>query len=300
VPRSPDKKNLLLILLGYDKPGIIAEVSKTLGKYNINIEFSQMVAREDIFLMELQTDISAASLPPANIRKVLSEHMSEMGISTMFQSEDVFNRKKRVILFDISGSFIGKETMLEIARQTGINEKELKSTFDKEPLALCNDLAAGLEGLSLDVFEKISRAFTVTSETTELLQTLKIMGYRIGLISNTLNIFTESMGKAIGLDFVYDFRVAVNDDDRTIEAKISSEQPYPFEKEKILNHIMERESLAAEDIIILSDKGRDVGKTPGIRFEFDMKAILDLFNQHILSKENIVGILGSFGIERLK
>ena len=54
VPRRPEKQNLLMILVGIDKPGIIATSSALLGKYNANIEFAQTIAREGIFLMEHQ------------------------------------------------------------------------------------------------------------------------------------------------------------------------------------------------------------------------------------------------------
>ncbi|MCP4041756.1 MAG: hypothetical protein GY731_07330, partial [Gammaproteobacteria bacterium] len=67
VPRSSDRKNLLLILVGYDKPGIVSRISDQLSNYRVNIEFSQMIARAGVFLMELHADITQGVLPLENL-----------------------------------------------------------------------------------------------------------------------------------------------------------------------------------------------------------------------------------------
>ncbi len=94
VPRSSDKKNMLLVLIGSDKPGIIAAISESLSKYNINIEFSQNIARAGMFLMELLADISRCTLPVQNLKTELKKTMNSLNINTMFQTEDVFNKKR--------------------------------------------------------------------------------------------------------------------------------------------------------------------------------------------------------------
>ncbi|MBN1797554.1 MAG: hypothetical protein JW822_03195 [Spirochaetales bacterium] len=298
VARSAEKKNLLLILLGYDKPGIIAEISKTLSNYNINIEFSQMVARADIFLMELQTDISRSSLPVKNLKDVLKEHMSAMGISTMFQDEDVFNKQKRIILFDIRNSFIPRELIAEIMKQTGIKSSAI-SYYAGDALAAMQKSVEYLEGLSVEVIEKLSACFSVTPDTMELVQTLKVMGYKIGLITPALHLFSEAKQPGLGLDYVFDCRIEVNDDDKTVTGTLSSEKPVFSDHKGITEKIKQGEKLSDQDIILLSDKNKKLAQTPGIRFNFEMKILLEYHNQHILSNENIIGILGSFGIPKL-
>ena len=91
---------MLMILLGRDRPGIIATVADILKTYNINIEFSDMIARERIFLMELMVDIRHCAIPLENLQEVLRERMGALTINALFQSEDVFNKKKRILLFD--------------------------------------------------------------------------------------------------------------------------------------------------------------------------------------------------------
>jgi phosphoserine phosphatase len=297
VARSAEKKNMLLILLGYDKPGIIAEISETLGSYNVNIEFSQMVAREDIFLMELHTDISHSALPVKNLENELKKHMSAMGISTMFQTEDVFNKQKRIILFDIGDSFISKKLVPEIMKQTGIKASSV-SFYTGDVHAAVGKAAACLEGLPAEVIEKLSACFAETANTMELLQTLKVMGYKIGLITPAVNIFSEKIKAGLGLDYMFDVKLDVNDDDKAITGTFSAHKTLITSIEKIVQELIESEGVSREDIILLSDKDKKLEQTPGIRFDFDMKLLLEFYNQHIVSGENMIGILGSFGIPR--
>ncbi|HPE44906.1 MAG TPA: ACT domain-containing protein, partial [Deltaproteobacteria bacterium] len=124
-PRGVEKKNMLVTLVGKDKSGIIATITEKLGAYNINIEISEVVAREDIFLMDLLCDVSSSALPTENLKTAIREAMQAIRISTMFQTEDVFNKKKKIILFDVAGSFMDALTMREIMIQAGIQRQSV-------------------------------------------------------------------------------------------------------------------------------------------------------------------------------
>ena len=71
------------------------------------------------------------------------------------------------------------------------------------------------------------------------------------------------------------------------------------DRQQIFAKLKERESVGEEDITIITDLDMQTLGTPGIRLQFNMKIILDYFNQHILNREALIGLLGSFGIPRL-
>lgn len=300
VPRDPNKKNVLLILIGNDKPGIIATISKTMSDHNINIEFSQVVAREGIFLMELLTDVSNCNLPIDNLKKVLSYKMLALNINTMFQTSDVFNKKKRVIVFDISSSFIDTITMREILNQADIKADVLKSKYPADDVSKSlHNAAALVDNLPLDLINSIIESINITPSTTELLQTLKIMGYKIAVISNAFTIFTDFMKKKLDIDYAFGCDIPINDDLKTVEGDLGKEFFIPNYKEKLISQIMAKESIARDDITIIRDSAASGENGSGIGLVFSMKVMLDYFNQHILTKDALTGILGSFGIPRL-
>ena len=297
VARSPEKKNLLLILVGKDAPGIIAAISESLSRYDINIEFAKTIAREGIFLMELLTDISRCAIPLENLRSVLSGNMSSMNIKTMFQTEDVFNKKKRIILFDMASSFIDRGRLDEILRLTGTDWRELASAYSVErALPSLQAAASYLDGAPLDLMTRIMEKIEITPGTTELVQTLKIMGYRVALMSNAFSFFTDFLKEKLDIDYCFGIKVRVDDDTRTIVGELDPDADKNRNRERIIAGIAEKESIDQEGITIISDEG--FRETPGIRLSFDMAILLDGYNKHVISKEKLLGILGSFGIPR--
>ena len=86
IPRGLEKKNILVTLVGKDKAGIIAAITEKLGTYNINIEVSEVVARENIFLMDLMCDVSHSALPTDNLKAAIRDTMLSIQISSMFQA----------------------------------------------------------------------------------------------------------------------------------------------------------------------------------------------------------------------
>ena len=299
VPRGLERKNILVTLVGKDKAGIIAAITEKLGTYNINIEVSEVVARENIFLMDLMCDVSHSALPTDNLKAAIRDTMLSMQISSMFQAEDVFNKKKKIIMFDIAHSFMDSTTMREVMKQALIKPEALmRSSSGETDLAYMHATASLLEGLPFSVIETVMNATEISQGTQELLQTLKIMGYKIGLITNGFGFFTNALKKRLGIDYVYGFELPIDDDSQAVIGDLPAGLMQPVEKAKIIAGIMKAERIDEEDITIISDRDIDYPTTPGIRLIFNMKLMLDLVNQHALSKDSLTGLLRGFGMPR--
>ena len=299
VPRSSDRKNLLLILVGRDKPGIVSRISEQLSHYRVNIEFSQMIARTGVFLMELHADVTQAALPLENLISVLQQEMQAVDISTMFQSEDVFNKKKRVVCFDLSASFIAPESLGEILKQTGIEAEEIGKLFPvDQPHTAVRKAAELLQGLPGEVATRVAEAIDITAPSVELIETLKIMGYKVVLNTTAFGFFTEILVRKAALDGCYGYEVLVDDDSQALTGELSPDFE-PLDRGRLSSALTAREGVAVEDIAIIGDDGAPgTEETPGIRIDFNMRVLLDYVNQRILSREHLLGMLGSFGIPR--
>lgn len=289
VARNPEKKNMLVILSGTDHPGIIASISQLLGKYSINIEFADNIGREGIFLMELMTDISSCTIPLENVRNTLYEAMAKMGIKALFQTEDVFNKKKRLLLFDICGNMMDTFQRNEIILQAGLDGKQIETLLLSASEYEC---AKKLEGLPYAAYETIISSMHTTSETTELIQTLKIMGYSIGLISTASIQFIEQLAQKTGIEHYYGIPYEVDGDSKTFTGAISYEYS-GINRQSIINRIVTEHTIDSKDITIITSGQSN--PLPGIHPFFNLDTILGLFNKHSLSRENLYALLGSFG-----
>lgn len=294
VPRDFDKKNLLMILVGVDREGIIATIAELLGKYKINIEFAKTVAREGVFLMELLTDVSNCTIPFDNLTVVLRQNMDAMKIKTIFQPHDVFNKKKRIVLFDITKSFIDKAVMDEIGAQTGVSRELLLKLYSPvKPFDSLQAAASRLESLPYEIVNTIVEKTEVTLETVELFQTLKILGYKIVLVSTAFTFFTDFLKRKLDLDYAYGAPLGIDDDTKTFVGEFHQGNS-GCTMETIIADLAQKESVSREDITVICDA--DFGAAPGIKAVFDMGTIIEYVNKRIITKDNLAGVLGSFGI----
>jgi phosphoserine phosphatase len=297
VPRSPDQQNLLLILLGNDQPGIIASVSETLGKYRANIEAAQTIGREGMFLMELLTDVSQCRVPLPNLMATIEAAMQAKGMKTIFQTEDVFNKQKRGIVFNVTQSLVEPTLCAEILQQTGLGADSLASAYrSREPLAALRHAAACLEGLPAAVMSTIVEGINPSRGSMELMQTLKTMGYKIALVSHAFTPLTEHLKLRLGLDYSRGVRLHSDDDSQACLGGVSEEDYAAIDPERMTAQIAEQEGISQDEVAFISDAG--LPGAPGLRLEFDLGQLLHLFNQHVISSNNLVGILGSFGLPR--
>jgi ACT domain-containing protein len=297
VAREPGKRNILAILIGHDQPGIIAAACEVLGKHEANIEFAKTVAREGIFLMELLVDASHCTIPLTNLQSSVVRALSDLEIRAMFQTEDVFNKKKRVILFDLGQSLIDAAQLEELMEHTSLTPEALAALHrPTEPLASLRGTAELLDGMSADVLATVAGGLSATSDSLELLQTLKVMGYSIVLVSTALAPFTDPLPERLGIEHCYGVRLPIDDDARTVVGEISEEDFLAVRAATLVPRIALREGVTEDDVAVVTDVGLDV--SPGIHLRLDLERLLSLYNERALSPDQLLGLVGGLGLPR--
>lgn len=86
----------VLTVIGHDKVGIIASVSKILADAKINILDISQTIMQDMFTMIMLVNIEKCTHPFDVIAKRLDEAGESMGLSIRIQHEDVFNSMHRI------------------------------------------------------------------------------------------------------------------------------------------------------------------------------------------------------------
>jgi ACT domain-containing protein len=86
----------VISVIGKDRVGIIAGVTKILAEANVNIlDISQTIMQE-IFTMVMLVDISQANILFTRLSKALKDLGADMGMSIQIQHEDIFNSMHRI------------------------------------------------------------------------------------------------------------------------------------------------------------------------------------------------------------
>ena len=86
----------VITVLGRDKVGIIAGVSRLLADNGINILDISQTIMQDIFTMIMLVDIKEAKASFAEVSTLLDALGEELGVKITIQHEDIFNSMHRV------------------------------------------------------------------------------------------------------------------------------------------------------------------------------------------------------------
>ena len=86
----------VVTVVGKDRVGIIAQVCAALAENNVNVLDISQTVMQGYFTMMMVVDVSAATLPLAQLCQAMEDKGAEMGLSIRLQREDIFNAMHRV------------------------------------------------------------------------------------------------------------------------------------------------------------------------------------------------------------
>jgi phosphoserine phosphatase len=147
---SGEKENHVVTVLGEDKPGIIAAVSTFFHQQHINIESCKMIARGKFFSMEMAINTSRMHVEPPmshpeaieKMKLALRDLCSTLNQSVVIQSENVFHRGKKLVVFDVESSLIQESSLRDFLKRiegrikAGNGEVEVRDGGDDRMQAL--------------------------------------------------------------------------------------------------------------------------------------------------------------------
>ena len=86
----------VVTVVGKDRVGIIASVCVKLAEYNVNVLDISQTVMLGYFTMMMVVDVSACSVPLADLVSLMDEMGKGMGLSIRVQREDIFEAMHRI------------------------------------------------------------------------------------------------------------------------------------------------------------------------------------------------------------
>lgn len=87
---SSEKNTAVVTVLGRDRVGIIADVSRLLADYGINIKDISQTILDDIFTMVMMVDLKDVVIEESDISDKLSELGKKLGVQITIQHTGLF------------------------------------------------------------------------------------------------------------------------------------------------------------------------------------------------------------------
>ena len=302
--RKSDKHLMVLTVMGQDRPGIVASVSGILAKISINIETIRMIARGDYIAMELTVD--ASEVEDISIaRKTLYGFSAESGLDVSLRDHDIFEKPKRVVIFDCDSTIIQGEVIDELAKVAGVSKRVKEMTgramqgeLDFEQAL--KERVSLLEGVTTEQLELLSGAINLTPGAEELISTLHFMGYKVGVISGGFTFFTDYLKKKLKLDYVFANELEIKDG--VVTGKIKGKIIDANQKGEIIKNIAHSENISVDQVVAVGDGANDrfMLQNSGLAIAFNPKEILKEYSDGMINSDNISGLLHFLGIPELK
>ena len=298
--RNPNKKMMVLTVMGADRPGIVASVSGICAKNGINIESIKMIARGDYIAMELMLDTSDMADIPI-FRHILYRFSDESGLDVSLQNGDIYQKPKRVVVFDCDSTIIQEEIIDELAEIAGVGErvKQVTSRAMNGQLDFSqafHERIRMLKGLSVEQLKPLFKTVHMTPGAEELISSLRSMGYKIGVISGGFTFFTDYLKEQLNLDYVYANELEIVDG--VVTGEIRGEIIDAERKGEILQEIAENEKISVDQIVAVGDGANDrfMLQNAGLAVAFSPKEILKKYSDGMITGANISGLLYFMGI----
>uniref|UniRef100_A9A7C7 UPF0237 protein MmarC6_0230 n=1 Tax=Methanococcus maripaludis (strain C6 / ATCC BAA-1332) TaxID=444158 RepID=A9A7C7_METM6 len=89
-------ENVVITVVGVDKPGIVAAVTKILAEHGANIADIRQTIMEDLFTMIMLVDISKLNSDLSELNVALEKLGSEIGVKINVQHENIFKYMHRI------------------------------------------------------------------------------------------------------------------------------------------------------------------------------------------------------------
>ena len=86
----------IVTVVGKDQVGIIASVCVKLAEYNVNVLDISQTVMQGYFTMMMVVDVSACTVPLAELVTLMDEQGKQMNLSIRVQREDIFEAMHRI------------------------------------------------------------------------------------------------------------------------------------------------------------------------------------------------------------
>ena len=86
----------IVTVVGKDRVGIIANVCTELAKFNVNVLDISQTVMQGYFTMMMAAEVSACTIPLAEMVTNMDQVGRDMGLSIRVQREDIFEAMHRI------------------------------------------------------------------------------------------------------------------------------------------------------------------------------------------------------------
>ena len=297
--KARNNKNLF-ILTYFGDTRALAEISNVLAEENANIEMISNLTRHCASCVELTINVNQVKNLSQLKAKVLAQS-HELNIDLALQKMEAYRKNKRLVFFDMDSTLVDMEIIDEMAQKAGvfkevsrITEKARRGDIDFEEAIV--QRVALLKGLKVEALEKIRNEMKLSEGAEELVETLKRLGFKLGLVSGGFDYFSNFLKERLGLDFAFANQLEIKDG--ALTGKVLGTIVDSTHKAKIVNMVSSQEGVFLDQTVAIGDGANDglmLGQA-GLGIAYNAREKLERAASMSLGRARLKNILYILGI----
>jgi len=300
-----DAVRIVVTVAGYDRPGIVAGITRALASLGANIIKARASTLHSLFVMVLLVDLGGVKVPFKVVEDSLKEAGNEIGVGVAIETEDGFLKERKLVAFDADGTLIDGEVIDELAKEAGVEDqvKEITRRAMEGELSFEEALrmrVALLKGLPVERVMKVVDRIRVVPGAQEMISTLKAAGFITVLLTGGFDVVAEEIGRRLGFDYVFANHLVVKDGVLTgeVEGRVMS----PEDKLKVLKEVAESHGIKLEECVAIGDGANDllVIRNVGLGIGFNPKQVVKEQARALVSIKDMRAVLALMGFGRLR
>jgi phosphoserine phosphatase len=304
------RKRYIITLLGRTLTSEhIARVTELVQQHRLEVSFiTRLSARKAVSQNQDDTSVTCLELSlrgaAKDLRTMRASFLSisqEYGVDIGLQEDTPYRRHRRLIAFDMDSTLIQAEIIDELAARAGmegevsrITESAMRGELDfKESL---RERVALLRGLDVSVLEEVATGMPLTEGAERLIRNLKVLGYKVAILSGGFTYFGRHLQDRLGIDYVYANELDIEAGKLT--GRVRGEIVDGAKKAELLHHLAERENISLEQVIAVGDGANDLPMLDlaGLGIAFRAKPVVREGAEHALSNVGLDAILYFLGL----
>jgi phosphoserine phosphatase len=297
--KARNSKNLF-VLTYFGDTRALAEISNILAEESANIEMISNLTRHCASCVELTINVNEVkNLSRLKSKVIAKSH--ELNIDLALQKMEAYRKNKRLVFFDMDSTLVDMEIIDEMAQRVGvlkevsrITEKAMRGDIDFEE-SLTQRVAL-LKGLRMEELEKIRNDMKLSEGAKDLVDTLKKLGFKLGLVSGGFDYFSDFLKEKLGLDFSYANQLEIKSG--ALTGKVLGKIVDNTYKAKIVNMVSSEEGVLLDQTVAIGDGANDVlmlGQA-GLGIAYNAKERLERAANMSLGRARLKNILYILGI----
>lgn len=284
----------------------LARVTAILAAHPMNIDrierLSGSISAADVATNAcLELTVSGVAFEEPALRTEFFTAAQELGIDIAFQRESLYRRNRRLFAFDMDSTLIQAEVIDELAKMAGVGDEVARITESAMRGELVFDESFTrrlglLKGLPAERVFTLFDSIQMSEGAERLIRTLRMLGYKIAILSGGFTFFAEHVQKKFGIDYIYANELEIIDG--KVTGRVASPIVNGARKEALLREIAAREGISLEQVVAVGDGANDIPmlKLAGMGIAYRAKPLVRQSAPQSISSLGLDGLLYLVGV----